>query len=76
MRFIVYDDVFETLPNLYFGVVMGYGIDNTRELPEIEERMKLEMAARRAAIEEKNLKRTSGHCPLSGGLSPPWDQPQ
>ncbi|MBA7513239.1 hypothetical protein ES705_05250 [subsurface metagenome] len=29
MRFKVYDEVFEKLPNLYFGVVVGYHINET-----------------------------------------------
>ena len=36
MRFEIAEGVFELLPNGYFGVVAVKGMDNTREIPELE----------------------------------------
>jgi len=35
MRFKVYNEVFEKLPDLYFSVVVGYQINNNQNIPEI-----------------------------------------
>jgi drug/metabolite transporter superfamily protein YnfA len=37
MKFRVYPEVFEKLPNVCFGVVVGYGIDNSADLPGREQ---------------------------------------
>lgn len=35
MRFEIAKEVFDLLPNGYFGVVAVKGMDNTKELPEL-----------------------------------------
>lgn len=35
MKFVVEKEIFEKLPNAFFGVVMAKGIDNSKEYPEI-----------------------------------------
>lgn len=37
MKFRVYPEVFEKLPNVCFGVVVGYSIDNNKALPGLEQ---------------------------------------
>lgn len=36
MKFVIEDKVFESLPNMYIGVVVAKGVDNAREYPQIE----------------------------------------
>ncbi len=45
MRFRVEDRVFETLPEVCFGVIIAKGIDNTRNYPQIEQMLELSVAA-------------------------------
>lgn len=37
MKFEIAKEVFDLLPNAYFGVVAVRGMDNTKEIPELEE---------------------------------------
>jgi len=45
MRFKVYNEVFEKLPDLSFGVVVGNQINNEQNIPEIYDLMKNEIPA-------------------------------
>ena len=36
MRFEIAKEVFDLLPNGYFGIVAVKGMDNTKEIPELE----------------------------------------
>ena len=36
MKFIVTPDIFEKLPDMYVGVVVAKGIDNSKNYPEID----------------------------------------
>jgi len=56
MKFIVYPEVFEKLPDVCFGVVAGYSIDNSISVPEIEGMLKDAMDAIRKEIGDSNLK--------------------
>lgn len=56
MIFKVYDEVFEKLPDLCFGVVVAKDIDNSREMPEIFEYMKESMANLQNELKDKDLK--------------------
>lgn len=56
MNFKVYDDVFDKIPDLCFGVVVGYGIDNTEKISEIYDLMCIEMENLKNKLEGKNLK--------------------
>ena len=37
MKFIVTPEIFEKLPNLYVGVVVAKGVDNSQDYPNIDE---------------------------------------
>ena len=39
MKFKIEDKIFEKLPNLYVGVVVAKGIDNSKEYPEISKKL-------------------------------------
>lgn len=56
MKFIVYPEVFEKLPDACFGVVVGYGIDNSITIPEINTMLEDAMASLREEIGDSNLK--------------------
>jgi DNA/RNA-binding domain of Phe-tRNA-synthetase-like protein len=60
MRFKVYDEVFEKLPDLYFGVVVGYHINNNQNIPEIYALMKNEMSKVENNLKGINLKEYQG----------------
>lgn len=40
MKFIIENKIFEKIPNLYVGVVVAKGVDNTKEYPEIKKMLK------------------------------------
>jgi len=63
MRFKVYDEVFEKLPDLYFGVVVGYHINNNQNIPEIYALMKNEMSQVESNLKGINLKEYQGIIP-------------
>jgi len=63
MRFKVYDEVFEKLPDLYFGVVVGYHINNNQNIPEIYALMKNEMSKVENNLKGINLKEYQGIIP-------------
>ena len=56
MRFKVYPEVFEKLPNLYFGVVVGKQINNKQNIPAIYGLMKNEMTRVEKNFKNINLK--------------------
>jgi len=63
MRFKVYDEVFEKLPDLYFGVVVGSQINNRQNIPEIYNLMKNEMSQMKNNLKGINLKEYPGIIP-------------
>ena len=63
MRFKVYDEVFEKLPDLYFGVVVGSQINNQQNIPEIYDLMKNEMSQMKNNLKGINLKEYPGIMP-------------
>jgi len=63
MRFKVYDEVFEKLPDLCFGVVVGYQINNKQNIPEIYDLMKNEMSKVKNNLKGINLKEYQGIIP-------------
>ncbi|HZK11791.1 MAG TPA: phenylalanine--tRNA ligase beta subunit-related protein [Atribacterota bacterium] len=63
MRFKVYDEVFEKLPDLYFGVVVGNQINNQQNIPEIYDLMKNEMSKVENNLKGVNLKEYQGVIP-------------
>jgi DNA/RNA-binding domain of Phe-tRNA-synthetase-like protein len=56
MKFIVYRDVFEKLPEVCFGVVVGYGIDNRKSVPELSKLLEEAVQEVRAQFGEKDIK--------------------
>ncbi len=60
MKFKVYDEVFEKLPDLYFGVVVGNKINNHQNIPEIYDLMKNEMSKVENNLKGVNLKEYQG----------------
>ncbi len=56
MRFIVSGEVFEKLPHVCFGVVVGRGIDNSRPVPEINELLNEAISSIREEIGTGSLK--------------------
>lgn len=56
MKFIVDKEVFEILPDVSFGVVVGYGIDNTSGHPEIKQMLENQVHSLHKLLEDKNLK--------------------
>jgi DNA/RNA-binding domain of Phe-tRNA-synthetase-like protein len=56
MRFKVCNEVFEKLPDLYFGVLVGYHINNNQNIPEIYALMKNEMSKVENNLKDINLK--------------------
>src|SRR5665648_1124525 len=63
MRFKVYDEVFEKLPDLYFGVVVGNQINNQQNIPEIYDLMKNKMSKVENNLKGVNLKEYQGVIP-------------
>ena len=60
MKFKIYDDVFDKLPDLCFGAVVAYDVDNTKIIPEIFELLSIEMSNLQTRLEGKNLKEQEG----------------
>jgi len=56
LKFKVHDEVFNKLPDLYFGVVIGYDINNTKQIPEIYNMVCTEMEKLKIELDGKNLK--------------------
>ncbi len=56
MKFIVSGEVFEKLPDLYFGVVIGNQINNKKNLPELIDLMEKEMNKTENNLRDINLK--------------------
>lgn len=56
MKFVVYTEVFEKLPNACFGVVVGYGINNKKKIAEIQELLERACESIRAEINGNDIK--------------------
>ena len=63
MRFKVYPEVFEKLPDLCFGVIVGNKINNQQNIPEIYDLMKNEMSRVKNNLTGANLKEYPGIMP-------------
>ncbi len=63
MKFKVYDELFEKMPDACFGVVVGYDIDNKNKSPHIESMLVDEMKSIRERLEGQNLKEFEGIVP-------------
>ena len=57
MNFKVASDIFEKIPNLYIGVVAAKGVDNHREYPEIEEKLRQAVAAAKQRFADTTVKK-------------------
>lgn len=56
MRFVIADDIFEKVPNMYVGVVVAKGVDNHQEYPEIEKLLQKYMYAAQHKFADVNVK--------------------
>lgn len=56
MQFTITDDIFQQLPNLYVGVVVAHGIDNSRDYPAITTMLDQHMAQAQATFKDANVK--------------------
>ncbi len=56
MKFIVEKEIFEKLPNAFFGVVMAKGIDNSKAYPEVNRLLDESIAAAAQRFEGKKVK--------------------
>ena len=56
MKFIVEKEIFEKLPNAYFGVVMAKSIDNSKVYPKIEQLLDESIATAAQHFEGKKVK--------------------
>lgn len=56
MKFKVYEELFERIPDACFGVVVGYDIDNSIKNPDIEKMLEEEMIYLRERLKGQNLK--------------------
>lgn len=45
MKFIVTDDIFAKVPDMYIGVVVAHNVDNHKDYPEIDALLKKYMTA-------------------------------
>ena len=63
MRFKIYKEVFEKLPDLCFGVVVGNQINNQQNIPKIYDLMKNEMSQVENNLKGINLKEYPGIIP-------------
>jgi len=69
MGFKVYAEVFEKLPNLYFGIVVGNQINNQQNIPEIYDLMKIEMSKMENNLKGINLKEYQGIIPYKDAFN-------
>ena len=56
MKFVVEKEIFEKLPNAFFGVVMAKGIDNSKEYPEIARLLEESIKVAAERFEGKKVK--------------------
>lgn len=58
MKFVVANDIFEKLPNLYIGVVAVKGVDNSGEYPEITKMLDESIAAAQIKFDGVKVKQS------------------
>ena len=58
MKFVVANDIFEKLPNLYIGVVAVKGVDNSGEYPEITKMLDEAIAAAQIKFDGVKVKQS------------------
>lgn len=56
MKFYVTDDVFEKMPNVFFGLVSVYGVDNHKDYSEIEKELEKSIHSCEEHFEGKKVK--------------------
>ena len=56
MKFIVTDDIFAKVPDMYIGVVVAHNVDNHKEYPEIDALLKKYMTAAQRKFANVNVK--------------------
>lgn len=69
MKFIIDGKIFEKLPNLYVGVVVAKGVDNTKEYPEIDELLKESIKLAEKRFLDKKVKEDPSITPYREAFS-------
>jgi len=69
MKFKVYPEVFERLPNVCFAVVAAYGIDNRSKIKEIEEFLRLAIEKVREETSDTDIKKNRDIIPYRMAFS-------
>lgn len=75
MYYQVSKEFFDKLPNACFGAVAVRGLDNTHDIPELEEMLAGNVAECEAYFTGKSPRRRRISCP-TGGVHRPGHQPQ
>lgn len=76
MYYQVSQEFFEKLPNACFGAVAVRGLDNTRDIPQLEQMLAENVAACEAYFAGKKPKEDGGYPPLPQRLYGAGHQPQ
>ncbi len=69
MKFIVYPEVFDRLPNACFAVVVAYGIDNSKVKPDIAELLKLSAEGLGENVADTDIKKNRNIVPYRMAFS-------
>ena len=69
MKFKVEDKVFEKLPNLYIGVVVAKNIDNTKDYPEIKQKLADSIKVAESRFLDKKVKEDQAIIPYREAFS-------
>lgn len=69
MKFKVEDKVFEKLPNLYIGVVVAKNIDNTKDYPEVKQKLADSIKVAESRFLDKKVKEDQAIIPYREAFS-------
>ncbi len=69
MKFKVEDKIFEKLPNLYIGVVVAKGVDNSKDYPEVDKLLKESLKLAEKKFLDKKVKEDPSIIPYREAFS-------
>ena len=69
MKFKIEDKIFEKLPDLYVGVVVAKGVDNSKEYPEIDKLLEESLALAEKRFLDKKVKEDAAIIPYREAFS-------
>lgn len=69
MKFKIEEKIFEKLPDLYVGVVVAKGVDNTKKYPEIDKMLKESLALAEGRFLDKKVKENNSIIPYREAFS-------